>query len=270
MVAIVYMVAGMSSRFGGRPKQMAKVGPDNETLIEYSVKQALKQNFSKLIFITNPKTEHLFRKVFGDEYLNRPVLYIEQYYDKTKRLRPWGTTDAICSMLGHMNESFIMVNGDDIYGETTFELGFNKMFAANKNIIGGLPVIKTMPEEGEVNRGVIMVDGNKVTGLREMLKISKSKNPELMNLLANVNFIGLQHNVLLQLNEILKNFKKQNKDDPKIECLLPDNLSELIDNKFIEMDFFEIKHEILGLTNPEDEEIVRNILKKKKQIEKIE
>ena len=50
MVAIVYMVAGMSSRFGGRPKQMAKVGPDNETLIEFSVNQALKQNFSKLVY----------------------------------------------------------------------------------------------------------------------------------------------------------------------------------------------------------------------------
>ena len=57
MVSIVYMVAGMSSRFGGRPKQMAKVGPDGETLIEYSVNQALKQDFSKLVFITNPKTE---------------------------------------------------------------------------------------------------------------------------------------------------------------------------------------------------------------------
>jgi choline kinase len=262
MVAIVYMVAGMSSRFGGRPKQMAKVGPDNETLIEYSVKQALKQNFSKLIFITNPKTEHLFKEIFGKEYLNRDVLYIEQYYDKKTRSRPWGTTDAICSMLGHINEPFIMVNGDDIYGEETFELGFNKMFEADKNIIGGLPVIKTIPEEGEVNRGVIMVNGNKVTGLREMLKISKTKNPELMNLLANVNFIGLQYNVLIQLNEILQKFKNENYNDPKIECLLPDNLNELIENKYIEMDFFEIQNEIIGLTNPEDEEIVRNLLKK--------
>ena len=56
MVAIVFMVAGMSSRFGGKPKQLAKVGPNNETLIEYSVNQALKQKFNKIYFITNPKT----------------------------------------------------------------------------------------------------------------------------------------------------------------------------------------------------------------------
>ena len=56
MISIVFMVAGMSSRFGGNPKQMAKVGPNNETLIEFSVNQALRCNFNKLIFITNPKT----------------------------------------------------------------------------------------------------------------------------------------------------------------------------------------------------------------------
>ena len=87
MVVIVYMVAGMSSRFGGKPKQMARVGPNNETLIEYSVKQALKQDFSKLVFITNPKTESLFKNLFGTTYLNTPVMYIEQFYDKSKRQR---------------------------------------------------------------------------------------------------------------------------------------------------------------------------------------
>lgn len=262
MVAIVYMVAGMSSRFGGRPKQMAKVGPDNETLIEYSVNQALKQNFNKLIFITNPKTEHLFRKVFGNKYLNKDVLYIEQFYDKKKRIRPWGTTDAICSIIGYIDESFIMVNGDDIYGEDTFRIGFENMFNQNKNIIGGLPVINTMPDEGNVNRGIIMVNNNNVVGLREMLKISKIKNPELMHLLANVNFIGLQYDVLLLLNQILDKFKNDNKNDPKTECLLPDNLNELIENKCIQMEFFEIKNNIIGLTNPEDEYIVKNLLAK--------
>jgi len=163
-------------------------------------------------------------------------------------------------MIGHIDESFIMVNGDDIYGESTFEQGYNKMFSRNNNIIGGLPVFKTMPEEGDVNRGVIMVNNSKVTGLREMLKISKVKNPELMNLLANVNFIGLQYNVLVQLHEILQKFKLTNEGDPKVECLLPDNLNELIEKKYIKMDFFEIENNIIGLTNPEDEVLVKKLL----------
>lgn len=261
MVAIVFMVAGMSSRFGGKPKQLAKVGPNNETLIEYSVNQALKQNFSKIIFITNSKTEHLFKKIFNDKYQNFDVIYIQQKYDTKKRIRPWGTTDAICCMIGHINESFIMVNGDDIYGEDTFELGYNKMFNNKKNIIGGLPIIKTIPDKGEVNRGVIIVDNSKVLGLKELLNISKSKNPELMNSLSNVNFIGLQYDVLIKLNDILIKFKQENLNDPKIECLLPDNLNELIKKKTIEIEFFEIKNNIIGLTNPDDEIIVKNLLK---------
>ena len=64
------------------------------------------------------------------------------------------------------------------------------------------------------------------------------------------------------LNDILIKFKNDNKDDAKIECLLPDNLNELIQNNLMSMEYFEIKEKILGLTNPEDEEIVRNLLSK--------
>ena len=126
-------------------------------------------------------------------------------------------------------------------------------------------------EEGEVNRGIIMVNNsnNQVTGLKEMLKISKAKNPELMSSLANVNFIGLQYEVLVMLNKILNEFKIVNKNDSKIECLLPDNLNDLIKNKLIKMNFFEIKNDVIGLTNPEDEEIVKNLLKKYKKPLKI-
>ena len=81
-----------------------------------------------------------------------------------------------------------------------------------------------------------------------------------MNQLANVNFIGLQYNVLLLLNEILTKFKSENMDDPKIECLLPDNLNQLIEENKINMEFFEIQNKIIGLTNPEDELIVKKIL----------
>ena len=118
MVAIVFMVAGLSSRFKSGPKQMAKIGPNNETLIEYSVNQSLKNGkFSKIYFITNYKTEHLFRNIFGNNYCKLDVKYVEQKYDKIKRVRPWGTTDALCSLVGLIDESFILLNGDQIYGE---------------------------------------------------------------------------------------------------------------------------------------------------------
>ena len=116
MVAIVFMLAGMSSRFGGSPKALSRVGPNNETLLEISLLQALKQPFSKIIFITNPLTKQLFVNEMQYSFKSIPIEYVEQVYDKTKRSRPWGTTDAVCSLLGKVEEPFILLNGDDLYG----------------------------------------------------------------------------------------------------------------------------------------------------------
>jgi len=280
MTIIVFMVAGMSSRFAGKPKQMAKVGPNNETLIEYSVKQALTCNFSKVIFITNPITEKLFVNIFGNIYNNIPIEYIEQKYDTKERLRPWGTTDAICSILDNVKDQFvivnndnissivndeehyIIVNGDDIYGENTFKKGFSMMEEKEINIIGGLKVIDTLPETGTVNRGIIFIEGENVIGLKEMLNISKEDNPCLHDELANVNFLGLQLTVLKQLKIILDKFKSDHKGEKKIECILTDNLDDLIKDGSINIKFFKITDEILGITNPGDEIIVKDILSK--------
>jgi predicted nucleotidyltransferase len=81
-----------------------------------------------------------------------------------------------------------------------------------------------------------------------------------MNELANVNFIGLDYKSLLMINNILLKFKEKHKNDPNIECLLPDVLNELILEKKINMDYFEITENIIGLTHPEDETVVRKIL----------
>lgn len=262
MTVIVFMVAGMSSRFGGQPKQMAQVGPKNETLIEYSVNQALKNNFSKLVFITNPKTEKLFRDIFGDKYQGVKVSYIEQKYNQIKRLRPWGTADAICHLCSKIDEPFIMVNGDDIYGESTFKTGFEMMMKNNKiNIISGLKVIDTLPETGNVNRGIIYTKNNKVIGLKEMLNINRKDNKELFNELANMNFIGLQLNVLEMINEIVVKFKEKHKNDPKIECILTNILNDLVLDKKLEMEYFEMKEKVIGITNPGDEIKLKEQLK---------
>ena len=260
MVAIVFMVAGMSSRFGGKPKQLEKVGPNNETLIEISVNQALKNNFSELIFITNKNTENLFMQIFGTKYNNILVKYFQQNYNSLERKRPWGTTDAICILHDYLKTSFILVNGDDIYGDNTFKTGFELMSNNNINIIGVSNLLKTLPESGIVNRGIVYVNDTKVEKLEERIGISR-ENKELLNNYANVNFIGLQPNVLSLLNNILIKFKEKNKENFIIECLLPNNISELINNGKIEMDYFIITDEILGITNPGDEIIIRNKLK---------
>ena len=115
------MVGGMSSRYGGNLKQLAKVGINGETLIEVSVLQALTVPFTKIIFITNELTEDEFIKIFGEEYQGIPVEYVRQVWNTENRYRPWGTTDAICCLKGKVSEPFILVNSDDLYGRETFK-----------------------------------------------------------------------------------------------------------------------------------------------------
>ena len=267
MVSIVYLVAGMSSRFNGKLKQMAIVGPCGETLLEYSLKQALKCPFNKVIFVTNPLTEHIFKEKFGNFYKtelsNVPIEYIKQEYDQNIRDRPWGTTDAICSLTKYINEPFLMVNSDDLYGSETFMEGYVMLTKTNSNIIGGIKMNRSLPEKDEANRGVITLDdNNNVLNIKEMLGISKQKNPELLESYASVNFIGLIPNTLAHLNDILVEFKDKHKNDRKIECLLPDSLGILLCNNKIRMKFFEIKNDIIGITYPQDELIIKDILKK--------
>ncbi|MEK6859875.1 MAG: sugar phosphate nucleotidyltransferase, partial [Nanoarchaeota archaeon] len=174
-IALVFMVAGISSRFGGKIKQFAKV-TDTETLIEYSLNQALKSGFSKIIFIVGNKTQFPFKEKFGNEYKGIPVEYALQTYDETKRDKPWGTTDALCSIRDIINCPFIVCNGDDIYGKNTFRILFNhlKNNKNNDDATAGYKLIEVLPEKGGVNRGIFNIENNYVKDMNETFNIEKS------------------------------------------------------------------------------------------------
>ena len=261
---IVFMVAGLSSRYGRQLKQLAKVGINGETLIEVSVNQALTAPFNKLIFITNEVTEHHFINIFGDEWKGIPVMYVRQEWNKEERDRPWGTTCAISSLRGKVSENIIICNSDDLYGRETFQTGYVLMNKTLNNIIGGCLLEKTMPvdEEALVNRGIIDINekSGKVDKIQEMLNISSKTNPELLEKLANVNFIGLRPETLDYLHAILEDFKIEHKGDRKIESFLPMDLNYLIQNNLISTDYFEIKNPIHGITYPGDEKHIKLII----------
>ena len=260
MTILVCLVAGMSSRFGGKPKQLERVGPNNETLIEYSINQALNIDLEKIIFVTNQKTHHLFVELFGYEYKNISIYYSTQMYDTDIRTRPWGTLDAICCAAEHINSNFIVINGDDIYGIETFKTGYKDL---NKglNTIGLVETIKTLPNEGCVNRGIVNVDKNRVKSLIEKLGIS-IKDIELRNTLSNVNFLCFQPEILYIFKKYLEQFKLDNSNDPEIEILLPDILNKMIENNEVILYYFQINNNILGITNPQDSANLKALLAK--------
>jgi NDP-sugar pyrophosphorylase family protein len=263
-IAIVYMVAGISSRFGGKIKQFAKVGPNQETLIEYSLNQALKSGFDKIIFIVGNKTEIPFKEKFKDNYQRIPVFYALQTYDESKRDKPWGTGDALCSAKEIIDCPFVVCNGDDIYGENAFKILFEHLSKNNNEATLGYNLINVLPDQGKTHRAIFQIDKNDyIKELREIFNIEKSNLQATNNKpddLCSMNIYALHPKTIEFLNNNLKIFKEQNKDDRKIEFLIPNELSNLIKENKIKMKLYPCNEKWIGITNPEDEEIVRNIL----------
>jgi len=154
-IAIVYLVAGISKRFGGKIKQLVKVGPNGESFIEYSLNQALSTGFSKIIFVVGEHTEKLFKERFGEDYKGVSVDYAFQKFDKEKRDRPWGTGDAPCSLIEMgIDCPFVICNGDNIYGNNTLRTLHNHLLESNDAATIGSKLINRVPETGTVNRGI--------------------------------------------------------------------------------------------------------------------
>ncbi len=264
-IALVYMVAGMSSRFGGKPKHFAQIGPNNETMLEVSLSQALKTSFTKIIFIIRKETLEDFKKLFSDSYNSIPIFYAIQEFDKEKRDKPWGTTDALCSALNLINCPFVVCNGDDIYGEQAFQILINHLKNNQGCATIGYKLGNALSESGGVNRGIFKTnEDNEMVSITETFDITKENLKEKNlseNSLSSQNIFALFPETIKELNKILNNFKQIHQEDRKIECLLPKELDNLIKNKKIKIKVYHTSEKPIGITNPADEETAKEQLK---------
>jgi len=269
-ITLVYPVAGMSSRFGGKVKQFAQVGQNGETLIEVSMKQALKCGFSKIVFVVGEKTENLFKEKFGNSYLfegkKTPIFYAKQTFNPNERDKPWGTCDATICAKPFITEPCVFCNGDDIYGENTFRIIVDWIKKNNSPATIGYGLDKCVPEKGSVNRAIFSVDKNGyLTDMVETIGIEMNKLDEMQltkKTICSMNMFALYPNVLDLLEKKLIEFKETHKNERKTECYLPMELSKLIKEGKTTVKLLRTNDTWLGVTNPEDEEYVRNELKK--------
>jgi len=266
-ISLVYLAAGMSSRFGGKVKALAQVGPNGETLIEYSLNQALSSGFSKIIFIVSSLTIESLKGLFGDNYKGVPVEYALQYFDPIERDRPWGTAQAISVLDDFVDDGFVVCTSDDIYGSRAFQILFDHLQKSDSAAILGYKLIDNLSNEGTSNRGVIdCYENNKVKSIKEVLAIdpknlaSKGLKPET---LVSMSIFAFPKEVVYKLGERFENFKNKNKGDRKIEFFLPSEISYMIEKNELKMIVYPVSENTIGLTYPEDEEVVKRFLASK-------
>jgi len=267
-LALVFLVAGMSSRFGGKIKSLEVVGPKGETLLEYSMNQALKSPFTKIILIVGKHTEKQFKEKFGNNYKGIPVSYAFQNFDKDSRDKPWGTADALLSAKPLLDCPFVVCNGDDLYGETPFRILAEYLSKKNFCATIGFPLRFVLPEKGKVNRGIFQIDKKQVKNIEEFYSIENNNFLEKgLNLdsLCSMNIYGLQPEILELLENQLIEFKNQNKQSRNAEALIQKELSNLIKQNKIQMEVYPLGNFWIGITNSGDEELVKEFLKNKKK-----
>ena len=263
-VALVYMLAGLSSRFLGKPKGLVKIGPNNETLIEYSLNEAIPAGFTKIILIVSEKTIEQFKSLLGNDFKGVPIFYALQHFSQEQRDKPWGTADALCSAKQFLDCPFIICNGDDLYGQKSFKTLYEHLKNKGGNTTIGYKLKNHLPKEGEVNRGIFKIKNNKVESIKETFKISRQNLSEKSldeNTPCSSNIFAFQKEVVSLLEKELVKFKEENKENRTIECLLPEEIGKLIKKNKIELSLYPTDEICIGITNPEDEERVRNQLK---------
>jgi len=270
-IAVVYMVAGIGSRFGKGIKQFAKVGPNNETLIELSINQAVRAGISKIIFIVGNLTEKPFKEKFRNSYKEVPIIYAAQKFDPEKRDKPWGTGDALLAAKPYIDCPFIICNGDDLYGEQTFKILINHILNQEKTgATIGYKLKQALSNSGAVNKGIFQLNpDNTIKSITEFQGITR-ENLKKRGLkeedFCSHNIFALYPEILDSIEENVEKFKQEHKEDRKIECFLPTELNRLISERKLKLKCYSTPEKWINVTNRKDEAEVREKLKNKLDI----
>src|ERR1700689_1223541 len=180
---LLVLAAGMGSRYGGL-KQIDPVGPAGETIIDYSIYDALRAWFGRLVFVIRKDIEQQFREIVGARFeKHAPVEYVFTELDKLApgfslpagRTKPWGTTTAILMAENVVKEPFAAINADDFYGQQAYKLLANYLTSGSTDYaMAGFILKKTLSVFGSVARGVSRTDAaDFLTSVVEMMKIER-------------------------------------------------------------------------------------------------
>lgn len=279
---LVVMAAGMGSRFGGS-KQTASVGPNGEFIIDYSIYDAIKVGFKKIIFVIREENYDEFRNTIG----KRIEKYVEVCYAFQKledipegcsipsgRVKPWGTGHALLSCREFVDDNFAIINADDFYGRNSFSEIYKFISSVSKKskeyCMVSYKLANTLSVHGSVSRGACdVVDGKLVDIIeRTDIKYVDDKlcyyldgyhdiSPET---LVSVNLWGFTPEVFEDATYYFKEFFAENGDLNKSEFYLPTIVKKSIDQDKCSVSVLETKSKYSGITYKEDKEILEKYL----------
>ena len=277
-LTLVILAAGMGSRFGGL-KQVEPIGPNGEFIIDYSIYDAIKAGFTKVVFLIKDEIYDLFRETVGARIEGKiPVAYsfqrigdVPEFVDiPEERVKPWGTAHAVLSCKNEVSGNFVMINSDDFYGRDAY-MKIAHYFNNSTNddyAMVSFHVANTMTENGSVKRGVCESSNGLLTKITESSiekvddkiiasPLDGSDSFEVLpNTLVSMNFFGFTPRIFDKLERDFPMFFEKNKNNLlKCEYLIPDVVFEEIKDG-VNVHVLESTDKWLGVTYREDKEYV--------------
>ena len=274
------LAAGMGSRYGGL-KQLDGLGPNGETIMDYSVFDALRAGFGKVVFVIRKDFEEDFRRVVISKYADKvPCEVCFQSLDKvpagcaynSERTKPWGTNHAVLMGKDVINEPFAVINADDFYGKESFEVLAkflnNVEGQQNKYCMVGYRVCNTLSEHGSVSRGVCQTDAERcLTDVVERTNIER-KNGQIVftedgqdfpldeHTPVSMNMWGFTPEYFTYSEEAFKAFLQQNGQELKKEFYIPTLVNDLIKAGKVTCEVLDTPAKWFGVTYADDRQMV--------------
>jgi len=290
--ALVLMAAGLGSRYGGN-KQVDGVGPYGEILMEYSIHDAIRAGFTKVVFIIKEDIVELVDRLCGD-YLRHAktrdgepleVCYAMQSYDSVpdfyeipaERTKPFGTAHAVLCAREYISEPFCVINADDYYGADAFRAIYEElqqMPQTGHAAMVGYLLKNTVSENGTVTRGVCKTENGLLTAIKETMKIrlfpdgtiadTSGETPDVLDpeAVVSMNLWGFQPAIFDELEQYFHTFLRHLPEgELKAECLLPTMVGDTMDAGRLQVKVLSSADRWFGMTYHEDRAAVAEELR---------